>query len=45
MIDSYAGTVLLISHDRDFLDRIVDRVIVPEETANGESMPVVTAIC
>lgn len=34
MIDSYAGTVLLISHDRDFLDRIVDRVIVPE--GNGK---------
>ncbi len=30
MIGDYAGTVLLISHDRDFLDRIVDDVIVPE---------------
>ncbi len=30
MIGDYAGTVLLISHDRDFLDRIVDTVIVPE---------------
>jgi ABC transport system ATP-binding/permease protein len=26
----YAGTVLLISHDRDFLDRLVASVIVPE---------------
>jgi ATP-binding cassette subfamily F protein uup len=26
----YAGTVLLISHDRDFLDRVVSAVIVPE---------------
>ncbi|WP_333794391.1 ABC-F family ATP-binding cassette domain-containing protein [Hyphomicrobium sp.] len=26
----YKGTVLLISHDRDFLDRIVTSVIVPE---------------
>ncbi|MCZ8374240.1 MAG: ATP-binding cassette domain-containing protein [Beijerinckiaceae bacterium] len=34
MLDAYAGTVLLISHDRDFLDRIVDRVIVPE--GNGK---------
>ena len=34
MIDSYAGTVLLISHDRDFLDRIVERCIVPE--GNGK---------
>jgi ABC transport system ATP-binding/permease protein len=30
MIGDYAGTVLLISHDRDFLDRVVDSVIVPE---------------
>jgi ATP-binding cassette subfamily F protein uup len=30
MIGEYAGTVLLISHDRDFLDRVVDSVIVPE---------------
>src|SRR3982751_2186214 len=33
MIGDYAGTVLLISHDRDFLDRLVSSVIVPE--ANG----------
>ena len=26
----YSGTVLLISHDRDFLDRLVGGVIVPE---------------
>ena len=26
----YPGTVLLISHDRDFLDRLVAGVIVPE---------------
>jgi ABC transport system ATP-binding/permease protein len=26
----YAGTVILISHDRDFLDRVVTAVIVPE---------------
>jgi ABC transport system ATP-binding/permease protein len=34
MIGDYAGTVLLISHDRDFLDRIVDAVIVP--AGNGK---------
>jgi ABC transport system ATP-binding/permease protein len=34
MIGEYAGTVLLISHDRDFLDRIVDDVILPE--GNGK---------
>jgi ABC transport system ATP-binding/permease protein len=26
----YAGTVVLISHDRDFLDRVVNAVIAPE---------------
>jgi ATP-binding cassette subfamily F protein uup len=30
MLDDYPGTVLLISHDRDFLDRLVSGVIVPE---------------
>jgi ATP-binding cassette subfamily F protein uup len=30
LLGNYAGTVVLISHDRDFLDRVVDRVIVPE---------------
>jgi ATP-binding cassette subfamily F protein uup len=30
MLSNYSGTVILISHDRDFLDRIVDRVIAPE---------------
>ncbi len=30
MLGDYAGTVILISHDRDFLDRVVSSVIVPE---------------
>jgi len=30
MLTDYPGTVLLISHDRDFLDRLVGGVIVPE---------------
>jgi len=30
MLATYAGTVILISHDRDFLDRTVDAVLVPE---------------
>ena len=30
MLGDYAGTILLISHDRDFLDRVVNAVIVPE---------------
>jgi ABC transport system ATP-binding/permease protein len=30
MLGEYRGTVVLISHDRDFLDRVVNAVIVPE---------------
>jgi ATP-binding cassette subfamily F protein uup len=30
MLASYAGTVILISHDRDFLDRTVGAVLAPE---------------
>ncbi len=30
MLSDYQGTVILISHDRDFLDRVVSGVIVPE---------------
>jgi len=30
MVAGFAGTVLLVSHDRDFLDRTVTSVIVPE---------------
>jgi ATP-binding cassette subfamily F protein uup len=30
MLGSYAGTLILISHDRDFLDRAVTSIIVPE---------------
>ena len=27
---TYAGTVILVSHDRDFIDRVCDRLLVPE---------------
>jgi ATP-binding cassette subfamily F protein uup len=30
LLGDYDGTVILISHDRDFLDRVVTSVIVPE---------------
>lgn len=30
LLSDYAGTILLVSHDRDFLDRIVTSVLAPE---------------
>jgi len=30
LLADYPGTILLISHDRDFLDRVVSAVVVPE---------------
>ncbi|CAP55682.1 ABC-F family ATP-binding cassette domain-containing protein [Gluconacetobacter diazotrophicus] len=30
MLDDYSGTVLLVSHDRDFLDRVATSVLVAE---------------
>jgi ATP-binding cassette subfamily F protein uup len=30
LLGTYAGTVILISHDRDFLDRVVSLVLAPE---------------
>jgi ATP-binding cassette subfamily F protein uup len=35
MLGDYAGTLLLVSHDRDFLDRVVTSVIAFEETPQG----------
>jgi ATP-binding cassette subfamily F protein uup len=35
----YKGTVLLISHDRDFLDRVVTSVIVPEGDGRWTEYP------
>ena len=34
MIDDYPGTVLIVSHDRDFLDRVVTSVLMAE--GNGK---------
>ncbi|GJL98784.1 MAG: ATP-binding protein [Methyloligella sp.] len=34
LITDYDGTVLLVSHDRDFIDRIVDAVLVYEGQGN-----------
>jgi hypothetical protein len=41
----YAGTVLLVSHDRDFLDRVVTSTIASEATAGGSSTPAATPAC
>ncbi len=35
LIAGFAGTVLLVSHDRDFLDRTVTSVIAPEGGSHG----------
>jgi ATP-binding cassette subfamily F protein uup len=37
MIGDYAGTVLLVSHDRDFLDRTVTSIIVSEGDGKWET--------
>ena len=34
MLNDYQGTVLLVSHDRDFLDRVVTSIIAAEEAAH-----------
>ncbi|MFP6746058.1 MAG: ABC-F family ATP-binding cassette domain-containing protein [Alphaproteobacteria bacterium] len=36
MLADYPGTVVLVSHDRDFLDRVVTSVIAHEETARDQ---------
>jgi len=39
MLTEYTGTVILISHDRDFLDRVVHAVIVPEGDGRWSEYP------
>ncbi len=39
VLAQYKGTVLLISHDRDFLDRVVTSVIVPEGDGRWTEYP------
>lgn len=36
MIADYVGTVLVVSHDRDFLDRVCTSVIAPAPKGHGE---------
>ena len=36
MIADYVGTVLVVSHDRDFLDRVCTAVITPAQNSQGE---------
>ncbi len=38
VLADYAGTVLLVSHDRDFLDRIVTSLIAPDPERPGRWM-------
>ncbi|MFZ3032617.1 MAG: ATP-binding cassette domain-containing protein [Parvibaculum sp.] len=39
MLTDYDGTVLLVSHDRDFLDRVVSSVIALDGAGNAEEYP------
>ncbi|MHA6287581.1 ABC-F family ATP-binding cassette domain-containing protein [Maricaulis sp. CAU 1757] len=39
LIDDYAGTVFLVSHDRDFLDRVCSSVIVAEGNGQWREYP------
>ena len=43
MLADYAGTVLLVSHDRDFLDRTVGSVLMAEGRGAGSSTRAATA--
>ncbi|GAB4350532.1 MAG: ABC-F family ATP-binding cassette domain-containing protein [Oricola sp.] len=38
LIAGFPGTVLLVSHDRDFLDRTVNAVIAPDDSQPGEGL-------
>ncbi|OYU15076.1 MAG: elongation factor 3 [Alphaproteobacteria bacterium PA4] len=37
VLDGYAGTVLLVSHDREFLDRVVTMVVALDGEGNAET--------
>ena len=41
----YPGTVMLVSHDRDFLDRVVTSTIAAEGNGAGSSTPAATPTC
>jgi ATP-binding cassette subfamily F protein uup len=38
VLDDYAGTVLLVSHDREFLDRVVTMVVALDGEGNSETV-------
>lgn len=39
LLADYPGTILLVSHDRDFLDRVVSSVVVPEGDGRWREYP------
>jgi ABC-type cobalamin/Fe3+-siderophores transport system ATPase subunit len=44
LLDAYDGTVLLVSHDRDFLDRVATTTVAMEGDGRATSMPAAGAI-
>ena len=45
LLSDYPGTLLLVSHDRDFLDRIVTSVLAPDGDGIGPNTPAAIPIC
>lgn len=43
-LDSYEGIVIVVSHDRYFLDRVVRRILLSRETERSGSMKAVIQI-
>jgi len=44
MLADYPGTLIVVSHDRDFLDRVATSVLMSEGLACGGNMPAVIPI-
>ena len=45
LVAGFAGTVILVSHDRDFLDRTVTSIIAPDGAGQWMKMPAAIPTC